>query len=137
MEKKKFNDGRKKMAKMPITAKLIYNPSSAAPGFITKNVLSLPGVPSILNSMIENCKKYLVKGLKVHSKTINLFTVESNISKQLEIIQKKYKKFVDIGSYPFFRLGKIGVSVVSRSTSKIKLNSVKKDLIKVIKVKKN
>ena len=26
------------MAKMPTTAKLIYNPSSAAPGFITKNV---------------------------------------------------------------------------------------------------
>ena len=99
--KEKFNDGRKKMSKMPITAKLIYNPSSAAPGFITKNVLSLPGVPSILNSMIENCKKYLIKGLKVHSKTINLFTVESNISKQLEKIQNKHKNFVDIGSYPF------------------------------------
>ena len=56
--KKKFNDGRKKMAKMPRGAKLIYNPSSAAPGFIIKNVLSLPGVPSILNSMIENCKRY-------------------------------------------------------------------------------
>ena len=134
--KEKFNDGRKKMAKMPTTAKLIYNPSSAAPGFITKNVFSLPGVPSILNSMIENCKKYLVKGLKVHSKTINLFTVESNISKQLDTIQKKYKRFVEIGSYPFFRLGKIGVSVVTRSTSKLKLTSVKKDLMKVIKYKK-
>ena len=124
------------MAKMPITAKLILNPASAAPGFVTKNVLSLPGVPSILNSMIENCKKYLVKGLKVHSKTINLFTVESNISKELEIIQKKYKKFVDIGSYPFFRLGKIGVSVVSRSTSKFKLINVNKDLMKLVKSKK-
>ena len=59
--------------------------------------------------MIENCKKYLVKGLKIHSKTINLFTVESNISKQLNLV-KKYKKFVEIGSYPFFRLGKIGVT---------------------------
>ena len=134
--KEKFNDGRKKMAKMPVSAKLIFNPSSAAPGFVTKNVLSLPGVPSILNSMIENCKKYLVKGLKIHSKTINLFTVESNISKQLEIIQKKYKKFVDIGSYPFFRLGKIGVSIVSRSTSKKQLIFVHKDLIKAIKYKK-
>ena len=134
--KKKFNDGRKKMAKMPKTAKLIYNPSSAAPGFITKNVLSLPGVPSILNSMIENCKRYLVKGLKVHSKTVNLFTVESNIAKQLENIQKKYIKFVEIGSYPFFRLGKIGVSVVSRSTSKSKLILVNKDLMKAIKIKK-
>ncbi len=134
--KKKFNDGRKKMAKMPVVAKLIYNPSSAAPGFMTKNVLSLPGVPSILNSMIENCKKYLIKGLMVHSKTINLYTVESNISKQLQFIQKKYKKFVDIGSYPFFRLGKIGVSVVCRSTSKIKLKLVNKDLKKVIRFKK-
>ena len=134
--KKKFNDGRKKMAKMPRGAKLIYNPSSAAPGFITRNVLSLPGVPSILNSMIENCKKYLVKGLKTHSKTINLFTVESNISKQLGLIQNKYKKFVDIGSYPFFRLGKIGVAIVSRSTSLTKLKNVNSDLIKLIKVKK-
>ena len=124
------------MAKMPITSKLIYNPSSAAPGFITKNVFSLPGVPSILNSMIENCKKYLVKGLKVHSNTINVFTVESNISKQLEKIQIKYQKYVEIGSYPFFRLGKIGVSVVSRSTSKQKLKNVIKDIMKVISLKK-
>ena len=134
--KEKFNDGRKKMAKMPKTAKLIYNPSSAAPGFITKNVLSLPGVPSILNSMIENCKKYLIKGLKVHSKTINLFTVESNISKQLGLVQKKYKKLVDIGSYPFFRLGKIGVSVVLRSTSKIKLSKANKEIISAVRAKK-
>ena len=134
--KKKFNDGRKKMAKMPRGSKLIYNPSSAAPGFITKNVFSLPGVPSILSSMIENCKRYLIKGLKIHSKTINLFTVESNISKQLDSIQKKYKKFVDIGSYPFFRLGKIGVAIVSRSTSMKKLKKVNTDLMKLVKIKK-
>ncbi len=134
--KKKFNDGRKKMAKMPMGSKLIYNPSSAAPGFITKNIISLPGVPSILNSMIENCKKYLIKGIKIHSNTISLYTVESNISKQLGLIQKKYKKFVDIGSYPFFRLGKIGVAIVTRSTSLKKLKSVNIELIKLIKKKK-
>ena len=124
------------MAKMPRDANLIFNPSSAAPGFMIKNVISLPGVPSILNSMIENCKSHLIKGLKVHSKTLNLFTVESSISKNLGLIQKKYNKFVDIGSYPFFRLGKIGVSVVSRSTSKIRLLKVQKDLIKLAKAKK-
>ena len=134
--KKKFNDGRKKMAKMPRGSKLILNPSSAAPGFMVKNVLSLPGVPSILNSMIENCKKYLVKGLKVHSMTLNLYTVESNISRQLGLIQKKYKKSVEIGSYPFFRLGKIGVAIVSRSNSLLKLKNVKKDLLKLTKLKK-
>jgi molybdenum cofactor synthesis domain-containing protein len=134
--KKKFNEGRKKMAKMPRGAKLIYNPASAAPGFMTKNVLSLPGVPSILNSMIENCKKYLIKGLKTHSTTLNLYTVESNISKKLGQIQSKHKKFVEIGSYPFFRLGKIGVSIVSRSTSVLKLKKVNKELLNLTKTKK-
>tara|TARA_B100001248_G_scaffold252920_1_gene229605 strand:+ start:576 stop:1334 length:759 start_codon:yes stop_codon:yes gene_type:complete len=134
--KKKFNDGRKKMAKMPKSAKLIHNPSSAAPGFITKNIFSLPGVPSILNSMIENCKKYLKKGLKIHSKTLNLYTVESNIAKRLGLIQKKYNRFVDIGSYPFFRLGKIGVAIVMRSTSLSKLKLVNKELLKLVKSKK-
>ena len=134
--KKKFNNGRKKMAKMPDGAKLIHNPSSAAPGFVTKNVLSLPGVPSILKSMIENTKRFLVKGYKVHSKTLNLFTVESNISEKLSLIQKKYKKFVDLGSYPFFRLGKIGVSIVSRSTSKHKLKLVSKELLDLAKNKR-
>ena len=134
--KNKFNDGRKKMAKMPKGAKLIYNPSSAAPGFITKNVLSLPGVPSILNSMIDNCKRYLVKGIKVHSKTLSIYTVESNISKKLGLIQKKYKRTVEIGSYPFFRLGKIGVSIVIRSTSLQTLKKTSIDILALVKEKK-
>ena len=45
-------------------------------------------------------------------------------------------KKVDIGSYPFFRLGKIGVSIVSRSRSKIILREVKKDLIQMANIKK-
>ena len=134
--KKKFNDGRKKMAMMPSGSKLIYNPSSAAPGFMKKNVFSLPGVPSILRSMIENCKKFLVKGSVIHSKTINLFTVESNIAKQLGKIQNTYKKKVDIGSYPFFRLGKIGVSIVSRSSSTAELKKVNRDILNLVKLKK-
>ena len=83
--------------------------------------------------MIENCKKYLIKGSKTFSKTLNLHTVESNISKQLGLIQKKYQKTVDIGSYPFFRLGKIGVSVVTRSSSQSNLMKVKIDLVKLTK----
>jgi molybdenum cofactor synthesis domain-containing protein len=134
--KKKFNDGRKKMAKMPKTSSLIYNPSSAAPGFKVRNVFCLPGVPSILKSMIDNCKKYLIKGDVTINESINLLTVESTIAKKLGQIQKKYLKSVDIGSYPFFRLGKIGVSIVLRSTNKNKIKLCKNDLKKEIKNKK-
>ena len=133
---KEFNNPRKKMAQMPRGSKLIYNPSSAAPGFIIKNVLVMPGVPSILNSMIENCKKYLKKGVKIISMTINLLTVESKISKELGNIQKKYKQSVSIGSYPFFRLGKIGVSIVTRSEKKKLLKKCYEDIKKMVKLKK-
>ena len=131
-----FNDPRKKMAKMPEGSKLIYNPSSAAPGFIIKNVICLPGVPLILKSMIHNLKKYLKPGAKIFSASINCETVESKIANELGKIQKKYKKFVEIGSYPFFRLGKIGVSVVIRSPKKNNLQSCHKDIIKIIINKK-
>ena len=134
--KNNFNDGRKKMSKMPKGSNLIYNPSSAAPGFKIKNVFCLPGVPLILKSMIHNCSKYLNKGSKIFSDSINLITVESNISAQLEKIQKKFKKDIDIGSYPFFRLGRVGVSIVLRSQKKHKITLCKKDILKDIVKKK-
>ena len=132
----KFSDGRKKMAKMPRGSFLIYNPSSAAPGFIIKNIICLPGVPSILKSMIHNCKKYLVKGSIILSESINLKTVESKIAKELGKIQKKYIKKVEIGSYPFFRLGIVGVSIVIRSSKKVYIQNCKVDLKKMVKQKK-
>ena len=134
--KKEFNDSRKKMAKMPEDAKLIYNPSSAAPGFMINNVICLPGVPLILQSMLYNLKKYLKKGSKTFSLSISTQTVESQIANNLEKIQNKYKNTVEIGSYPFFRLGKIGVSIVLRSEKKSKLQSCHKEIIKMLTKKK-
>ena len=52
------------------------------------------------------------------------------------LIQKKYIKFVDVGSYPFFRLGKIGVAIVTRSNSNLKLKRINKELIKLANSKK-
>ena len=52
-----FNEGRQKMVWMPENAKLILNPTSGAPGFNIENVFCLPGVPSILKSMLGWFKK--------------------------------------------------------------------------------
>jgi len=100
-----------------------------------RNIFCLPGVPSILNSMIENCKRYLKRGARTHSKTINSLTVESNISKEMSKIQNKYSKTVEIGSYPFFRLGRVGVSIVIRSTIKRDLDKSYYELKKLLKNK--
>ena len=112
---KKFNKGRKKMAMLPDKATLIFNPSSAAPGFVVENVYCLPGVPSILKSMLGGLKNKIIGGKKILSKTINLRAVESEIALPLEKVQNKFNN-VDIGSYPFFKQGKIGVAIVIRST---------------------
>ena len=133
--KAKFNAGRKKMAMMPVKASLILNPSSGAPGFIVKNVYSLPGVPSILKSMLGGLKNKIKGGKKIFTKTISVQTVESEIAKPLADVQKKFKS-VDIGSYPFFRLGKIGVSMVVRSDDKKKIDDCSKKIIGFLKKKK-
>ena len=133
--KEKFSSGRKKMAMMPLKASLILNPSSGAPGFILDNVYCLPGVPSILKSMLGGLKNKIKGGKKILSKTISINTVESEIAKSLENVQYKFKK-VDIGSYPFFRLGKIGVSIVVRSSDKKKIDDCYKEIVNFLKKKK-
>jgi len=134
-EKGKFNIGRKKMAKIPKNATLINNPSSAAPGFFIKNVYSLPGVPSILKSMLGGLNNKIIGGNKILSKTLSLRTVESEISISLEKVQKKYMN-LEIGSYPFFKQGKIGVSLVIRSDKKKLIEKCLADIIKFVKKKK-
>ena len=82
-------------------------------------------------------KKYLIKGKVVKEKNISLYTVESNIALELEKIQNKYiKKNVTIGSYPFFRLGKVGVSVVLRSDNNLSLVKCYNDIKNMINIKK-
>ena len=116
-----FSEGRQKMVWMPKNAKLILNPTSGAPGFSVENVFCLPGVPSILKSMIGGLKNEIVGGKPILSHTISLKTVESEIAGSLTKIQEKNNK-VEIGSYPFFQAGKLGVSIVMRSEDQSKID---------------
>ncbi len=130
-----FTEGRQKMAKMPTCASLILNPSSGAPGFYIENVFCLPGVPSILKSMLGGLNNVLVGGDPVLSKTLNLRTVESEIAKSLTDVQNKNND-VEIGSYPFFRAGKLGVSIVLRSTNQKKIDLCNEQILEFVKTKK-
>ena len=130
-----FTEGRQKMAKMPTSASLILNPSSGAPGFYIENVFCLPGVPSILKSMLGGLNNVLVGGDPVLSKTLNLRTVESEIAKSLTDVQNKNND-VEIGSYPFFRAGKLGVSIVLRSTNQKKIDLCNEQILEFVKIKK-
>ena len=130
-----FNEGRQKMVWMPSNANLILNPTSGAPGFNVENVFCLPGVPSILRSMLGGLKNSIIGGKPILSHTISLRTVESEIAKSLSEIQDNNKD-LEIGSYPFFQAGKLGVSIVLRSEDQSKINKCSKEILNFIKAKK-
>ena len=120
------------MVKMPENAKLILNPTSGAPGFSVENVFCLPGVPSILKSMLGSLKNKIVGGKPILSHTISLKTVESEIATSLTKIQNENKE-VEIGSYPFFHAGKLGVSIVIRSENQSEIDLCNSQILKFVK----
>ena len=130
-----FNEGRQKMVKMPENAELILNPTSGAPGFSVENVYCLPGVPSILKSMLGGLKNKIVGGEPVLSQTISLRTVESEIAENITKIQNENKD-VEIGSYPFFHAGKLGVSIVLRSEDQSKIDICNSQILDFVNKRK-
>ena len=129
-----FNEGRQKMAWTPSQAKLISNPTSGAPGFIIGNVYCLPGVPSILKSMLGGLNNLISGGKPIVSHTINLRTVESEIAKSLTLVQDNNKD-VEIGSYPFFKAGKLGVAIVIRSDDQSKIDICNSQILEFVNKK--
>jgi molybdenum cofactor synthesis domain-containing protein len=110
-----FNEARRKMADIPVGAELIDNPVSAAPGFIIGNVHVLPGVPRIMQAMFEGLAGRLTGGAPVLSHTVACTIGEGTVAAGLGEIQARYPD-VEIGSYPYFRAGQFGTSLVLRAT---------------------
>ncbi len=84
--------------------------------------------------MLGGINHMLIGGEPILSRTINLRTVESEIAKSLSRVQDNNKD-VDIGSYPFFRAGKLGVAIVLRSSDQNKINNCNLEILKFIKEK--
>ena len=127
-----LTDARMKMTKMPVGSELIENPVSRAPGFKMDNVFVLAGIPSIMQGMLEGARKHLTVGEVVKSKSIDVFTPESNVADALTDLQNKYAE-VEIGSYPFNKDNRFGTSVVMRSSDEAKLKNCESDLKELMK----
>ena len=123
------------MVWMPANAELILNPTSGAPGFNVENVFCLPGVPSIMKSMLGSLNHKIIGGDPIKSLTISLKTVESEIAGSLTKVQDNNND-VEIGSYPFFHAGKLGVSIVIRSEDQSKIDNWNSQILEFVKEKK-
>ncbi len=109
-----LNQSRMKMAKIPLGARLILNPVSAAPGFKIKNVWVMAGVPKIMQGMFASYVEPNLKKSKAFiSKEIIVYKPEGDIADLVEQLQNKYKE-LDVGSYPFYNPPNIGTNIIIR-----------------------
>ncbi|HXP74657.1 MAG TPA: molybdopterin-binding protein, partial [Stellaceae bacterium] len=115
-----LNEARLRMAHVPQGATLVLNPVSGAPGFRMGNVFVLAGVPQIMQAMFEGVKSSLGGGRPVLSRAISCGLAEGQLAKGLGEIQGRYPD-IDIGSYPWYRRGSYGVSLVLRSPDERRL----------------
>lgn len=122
---------RMKMAHIPEGAVLIPNPVSGAAGYKIGNVFVMAGVPRIMQAMLDHILPELEKGQPILSNTITCDLPESIIADGLTAIQNKYAS-VEIGSYPHFRMGELGLSVVLRSTENNPLHAATQDVVGLI-----
>ncbi|MFL6858026.1 MAG: competence/damage-inducible protein A [Allosphingosinicella sp.] len=120
-------EGRLRMARVPEGAELIENPMSGAPGIRVGNVFILAGVPHIATVMLEALSGRLEGGGPLLSKTIGGFVAESEVAETLAATERAHPG-CQIGSYPFFREGRVGADFVIRSTEEAALGACVDDL---------
>lgn len=117
-----LNEARLRMARVPEGASLIENRLSGAPGIRVGNVFLMAGVPSITAQMLDGLTGTLEGGLPLVSRTIGCWVAESEIADLLRQTERDHDG-VQIGSYPFFREGRVGANFVLRSTDQALLDT--------------
>ena len=117
-----LNEARLRMARVPEGAELIPNRMSGAPGIKLGNIHLMAGVPHITAGMLDALTGTLEGGLPLLAETIGCWTPESEVADILREVETAHEN-CQIGSYPFFREGRVGANFVVRSTSRDELRS--------------
>ena len=110
-----LTEARLRMARVPEGAELIPNHMSAAPGIRIGNIHLLAGVPHIAAQMLDALTGTLEGGAPLLSETVGCWVAESEVADLLRDTERAHEGCA-IGSYPFFREGRVGANFVIRST---------------------
>lgn len=123
-----LNEARLRMARIPDGASLIKNPVSLAPGFQTKNVFTMAGVPQIMRAMLEDIEHRIEGGSIMTKRTIAVKRRgEGDVGGPLGEIANQYPD-VSIGSYPFFDGDGYGLNIVIRAYESSDLDKCEADI---------
>ncbi|NJC32688.1 molybdenum cofactor synthesis domain-containing protein [Sphingomonas jejuensis] len=122
-----LTDARLRMARVPEGATLIENRMSGAPGIRHGRIHILAGVPHITAMMLEALSGTLEGGAPLLSRTVGAWVAESEVAELLQHTEKAHPG-CQIGSYPFFRDGRVGANFVIRSVDADRLDACAGDL---------
>jgi molybdenum cofactor synthesis domain-containing protein len=114
VDKGGLNEGRLRMARVPEGAELIPNRMSGAPGIRIGDLFLMAGVPHITAGMLDALTGTLEGGRPLVSVTVGAFAPESEVAGILREAERA-NEGVAIGSYPFFKEGRVGANFVVRS----------------------
>lgn len=126
-----LTEARLRMARAPAGAELIPNRMSGAPGIRIGNIFLMAGVPHITAGMLDALTGTLEGGMPLKSETIGCWTAESEVADILRQAEQDHEG-CQIGSYPFFREGKVGANFVIRSTDAEALAECARDLTQAL-----
>jgi molybdenum cofactor synthesis domain-containing protein len=120
-----LNEARMRMTRIPAGAALVANKVSGAPGFWIGNVITMAGVPSIMQAMLDEVAPKLKTGVKMLSASVRADAKEGDIGTELGAVAKAYPDAI-IGSYPFIdEKGGPNTNIVVRSRDAGKLGEVR------------
>lgn len=123
-----ITEARLRMARVPAGASLIENRTSGAPGIRHGNIFILAGVPHIAALMLEALSGTIEGGRPLLSRTIGCWVPESEVADLLGETEGAHEG-CQIGSYPFFREGRVGANFVIRSVDLARLEGCVADLV--------
>lgn len=122
-----LNEGRLRMARVPEGAELIPNQMSGAPGIRLGNLFLMAGVPHITAGMLDALSGTLEGGRPLVSVTVGAFAPESEVADLLRQAEQSVEG-ISIGSYPFFKDGRVGSNFVVRSVDEQRAKAVAEEL---------
>jgi molybdenum cofactor synthesis domain-containing protein len=118
-----LNEARLRMARIPDGAELIQSATILAPGFKLGNVITMAGVPSIMQAMMDIVAPRLQSGTRMLSESVRADCREGDVGTPLRAIAEAHPDTI-IGSYPFLdENGKPNTSLVVRSRDQAKLTA--------------
>jgi molybdenum cofactor synthesis domain-containing protein len=120
-----LNEARLRMARIPRGAALVANKVSGTPGFWMGNVITMAGIPAVMQAMLDEVAPKLKTGAKLLSETIRADAKEGDVGTELGLVAKAHPETI-IGSYPFMdeRFGP-NTNIVVRSRDAGKLAAAK------------